>query len=193
LGAYVSTSGFSGSFIIGDQSTATVMTSTETNQFRARFDGGYQLFSNNSLTTGVSLAPGGGAWVNLSDKNKKENFCSINTEDILVKVGAIPLSNWNYKAQDKSIRHIGPLSQDFFAAFHLDGESDTTINTLDIDGINMAAIQALLHRTDELKKKTAELDAAITNLEILRDELHSLKAEVAAMKYQTGIVALEKK
>ena len=66
------------------------------------------------------------------------------------------------------------MAQDFFAAFHLDGESDTTINSLDIDGINMAGIQALKIRTDELSAKTAEIDA-------LKNELEAFKKENAAL------------
>jgi len=46
-------------------------------------------------------------------------------------------------AQAPNAIPYGCMAKDFYAAFKLDGESDMTINTLDIDGINMAAIQAL--------------------------------------------------
>lgn len=181
LGNSVSTNGKQGSCIIGDGSTFTVMNATVNNQFSARFEGGYRLFSNTSLTTGVTLAAGAGSWTSISDKNKKENFNAINTEEILQKVGALPLSNWNYKSQAATVRHIGPMAQDFFAAFHLDGESDTTINTLDIDGINMAAIQALKIRTDELR-------AAMQQLEKYADETSQLKADISEMKKQMDAI-----
>jgi hypothetical protein len=28
------------------------------------------------------------------------------------------MQTWNWKAQAESIRHIGPMAQDFYAAFH---------------------------------------------------------------------------
>jgi hypothetical protein len=128
-------------------------------------------YTNINNSTGVSLDAGGGAWASLSDRNKKENFKGISTEDILLKVGAMPISSWNYKAQAKNVRHIGVMAQDFHAAFHLDGQSDTTINTLDIDGVNMAAIQALKTRTDELKKTIDELRGETATNEAIRKQL----------------------
>lgn len=144
--------------------------------------GGYRLFSNNALTTGVTLAAGGGSWTSVSDRNKKENFKPINSEDILQKIGDIPITNWNYKSQASAQRHIGCMAQDFYAAFHLDGESDTTINSLDIDGINMAAIQALKVRTDELKARTDELNNAVNEIASLKAEVTSMKGEWNEMK-----------
>ena len=101
-----------------------------------------------------------------------ENFISIDKEDILQKVASLEITNWNYKAQPKDTRHIGCMAQDFYAAFHLDGTSETTINTLDIDGINMASIQALAKRTDELKTENASLKA---ELEAIKHKLDALE------------------
>ncbi len=51
----------------------------------------------------------------------------------------MPLSTWNYKAQDDSIRHMDPMAQDFHAAFGLD-VSDKLIDTIDPDAVALAAI-----------------------------------------------------
>ncbi|GAB3816992.1 tail fiber domain-containing protein [Pontibacter rugosus] len=73
---------------------------------------------------------------------------------MLLKVAALPITEWNYKSQTANERHIGPMAQDFYAAFRLDGIGrDTTINTVDIDGVNMVAIQALEKRTTEQQKQ----------------------------------------
>ena len=189
VGNYASTNFKTGAFVMGDNGTSTIMNSSADNQFSARFINGYRLFTNSTLTSGVTLAAGAGAWASVSDKNLKENFREVNTEDILAKVGAIPVTDWNYKTQDKKVRHIGPMAQDFFAAFHLDGESDTTINTLDIDGINMAAIQALKQRTDELKKATNKIDAMQTEIETLKSENSSFKNDIANIKALIGLEA----
>ena len=53
------------------------------------------------------------------------------------------------------------MAQDFFAAFGHDGVgqigSDTTINSGDLAGILMIAVQALEKRTAELKQKEAQI------------------------------------
>ena len=49
---------------------------------------------------------------------------------------------WNDKSQDESVRHIGPTARDFAAALGV-GENDTTISTVDADGVALAAIQGL--------------------------------------------------
>jgi hypothetical protein len=54
----------------------------------------------------------------------------------------VPVSVWNYKSQNPSIRHMGPMAQDLHAAFGL-GESDKGIATIDADGVALAAIQGL--------------------------------------------------
>jgi uncharacterized protein involved in type VI secretion and phage assembly len=78
----------------------------------------------------------------------------------------MPLQSWNYKTQAPAIRHLGPTAQDFYAAFHL-GESDTTINTVDADGVNLLAVQALERRTAELRRENEELRAAVARLEAM--------------------------
>jgi hypothetical protein len=131
-----------------------------------RFANGYRLFSNAGTTSGVSVSAGGGSWSTISDVHKKENFTAINAESILQKVAALPLSRWSYKSQPASQQHIGPMAQDFYAAFALDGKgNDTTINTGDIDGVNMAAIQALEKRTAALKTENEGLKASLEQLQ----------------------------
>ena len=154
IGSYVSTGGSDGALVMGDHSTTTVLTVGVANSYRSRFDGGYRFFSNSALSAGVTLAAGGGAWAGISDRRLKENFRTINNEDLLQKVASLLITNWNYKSQPASQRHIGPMAQDFYAAFKLDGEgADTTINTMDISGVNMAAIQALEKRTAKLNEE----------------------------------------
>jgi hypothetical protein len=40
------------------------------------------------------------------------------------------------------MRHLGPMAQDFHAAFGL-GDSDRTINMVDANGVLIVAVQAL--------------------------------------------------
>lgn len=167
LGNYCATSGKQGSFVIGDNSTTSSLLSTADNEMSMRFNGGYRLFSNSSLTTGVYLLTGGGSWGSVSDIRRKENIEVIDNEKILTSIASIPVTNWNYKSQPATQRHIGPMAQDFYAAFHLDGiGNDTTINTLDIAGVNMAAIQALEKRTKDLQQQNEQLTDLVKKLEL---------------------------
>ena len=83
------------------------------------------------------------------------------------KVAELPISQWSYEAQDESIEHIGPMAQDFYRLFNL-GEDDRHINTLDPDGIALAAIKALYEKSKqdnkELKDRLSKLEEMIKKL-----------------------------
>jgi len=132
--------------------------------------GGYRLFSSGDLSSGVFLARGSGSWTAMSDRNAKENFEPIDSRAVLDKVVVLPLSTWNYKSQSEDIRHIGPMAQDFKAAFGV-GEAETTITTIDADGVALAAIQGLNQKLqEELQRRdaeNAELKQRLTRLEEL--------------------------
>ncbi|MGH7673244.1 MAG: tail fiber domain-containing protein [Gemmatimonadales bacterium] len=170
MGTNASTTGFAGAFVYGDESTfstGALVQATGADQFVVRASGGTFFYSNSALTAGVSLAPGAGAWASVSDANRKENFRELDGEGVLEKIAGMPVREWNYRAQRPSIRHLGPTAQDFYAAFGL-GESETTITTIDADGVAMLAIQALERRTAELRAKAArvaELEARVAELE----------------------------
>jgi hypothetical protein len=94
----------------------------------------------------------------VSDKTKKENFQAVDGEEVLGKIRGFELSSWNFIGHDpRQFRHYGPMAQDFFAAFGYDGlgqiGTETTINSGDIAGILMIAVQALEKRTAEVKQK----------------------------------------
>ena len=78
-----------------------------------------------------------GALTESSDRNKKENFGEIDSQDILKKLVELPLSTWNYKSDDDSTRHLGPMAQDFYASFEL-GKNETTIARIDTAGVTIA-------------------------------------------------------
>ena len=55
----------------------------------------------------------------VSDVNAKENFRDVARRGRAGEIAAMSIQEWNYKAQDASIRHMGPTAQDFRAAFGL--------------------------------------------------------------------------
>ncbi|MCC6988833.1 MAG: tail fiber domain-containing protein, partial [Acidobacteria bacterium] len=168
----------SGTFMFGDRSTTNDVTASAPNQFLVRATGGANFYSNATLTAGVTLAPGGGAWSNLSDVHMKEGFRDLDGEDVLGRLAHMPVREWSYKSQDAGIRHVGPTAQDFHAAFGL-GESDVRISTVDADGVALAAARALEARTAGLREGLA---AQRDELAALRRENDELRARLARLE-----------
>jgi hypothetical protein len=176
IGKNARTSNRQGSIVLGDGCASFSSDSvypTANNQFVVRGCGGIRMYTNQGLTAGVEVAAGGSGWSAVSDRNRKDNFFDITGEDVLVKLRSVPVSTWNYKSQDASVRHMGPVAQDFAAAFGL-GESNLLINSVDIDGVNMAAIKGLDTRTvaqqqriEKLETENADLRARLERLEKL--------------------------
>jgi hypothetical protein len=163
LGSLAATTGFAnGSFVFADHSGSNAFTSNAPNEFGARFAGGYYLYTRADLGTGVALGANGSSWAALSDANAKENFREVDGDDLLARLARVPIREWNYKAQDRSIRHMGPTAQDFRAAFGL-GDFPLRINTVDADGVALAGVKALEARTralqDEVETLRRRLDA----------------------------------
>ena len=105
----------------------------------------------------------------ISDKTKKENFQPVDGEEVLSKLRSLEIPSWNLIGQDpEKFRHYGPMAQDFFAAFGKDGVgtigTPTTINTNDLAGILMIAVQRLEERNVELKARVEGLEQAIKKM-----------------------------
>jgi uncharacterized protein YaiE (UPF0345 family) len=70
----------------------------------------------------MNLQAGGlfvnGAVVLTSDRNAKADFASVDAQEVLEKVAALPLQSWSYTNRP-GVKHVGPMAQDFRAAFGL--------------------------------------------------------------------------
>ncbi len=88
----------------------------------------------------------------------------MNSRGVLAKLMAMPLSIWNNKVGNASIRHIGPTAQDFYSTFGI-GHDDTHIAAFDTNDVALAAIQGLYQENQELKEQNTSLEARLTNLE----------------------------
>lgn len=163
----------SGSFVWGDSNNSDV-SSFGNNTFTARTSGGVAFYTNSGLTTGVAVPPGGGSWASISDRNVKRNIEPIDPHVILSQLTQLPLATWNYESQDESIRHIGPMAQDFHAAFAV-GEDERYITGIDADGVALAAIQGLHQIVQEKDCEIEELKARLTRLEAMLNASHSLE------------------
>ena len=120
-----------------------------------------------NTSTGAYLSLGG-AWTNASDRNRKENIREIDPVAIVEKVAALPVSDWNYRAEADEVRHIGPMAQDFHAAFGFGG-SAKSIATVDADGVALASVKGLYQmiqaKNDEIDDLRKRLDSLARQFE----------------------------
>jgi len=178
IGSKVGSGGHSGSFIFGDNSRASGIVNDKPNQFKVVADGGIVLTLSASGMSNATLNHGDSAWNITSDRNTKTALQSVDPREVLKKVVEMPLSTWRYKEQEMDYRHMGPMAQDFYAAFHL-GPSDKSISTVDADGVALAAIQGLNARLDDKDREMAQRDSEI---DALRDKLAAQETQIAKQK-----------
>lgn len=112
-----------------------------------------------------------GTFVSASDRNAKEHFAPVDSREVLEKVVALPVSEWNYKA-DPTSRHLGPMAQDFYAAFGV-GPDDKHITTVDEGGVALAAIQGLNQKIQDRETEIRKLQETNESLEKRLSELES--------------------
>jgi hypothetical protein len=119
------------------------------------------IYANFGLVTGNFVA---GHFIETSDRNAKSNLAAVDPRSTLRKVAALPIQIWNYKSQPASVRHIGPMAQDFRAAFGL-GEDDKHIAPLDTNGVALASIQGLYLMLIEQNKQITKLRKQLNQLQ----------------------------
>jgi Chaperone of endosialidase len=112
---------------------------------------------------GITVIEGQVPYTFTSDKNQKENFQPVDGDEVLRKLAALSLTSWNYIGHDPGqFRHYGPFAQEFFAVFGHDGVgtvgTPTTINSGDLEGILMIAVQALDKQNRELRTRIEALE-----------------------------------
>jgi len=152
-----------GAFVWAD-TTAANFPSTVANQFNVRASGGTRIFTNTAATVGVRLLPGSNAWSIASDRALKEDFRDIDKQQVLANVQHLSIQNWKLKDEAGNVRHVGPVAQEFHAAFRL-GEDERFIHSGDVDGIALVAIQALAERNDALVAQKRALEQHVAELQ----------------------------
>lgn len=139
-------------------------------------------------TTTLSLDANGnltlsGLLFESSSRTVKENLRAIDGDVLLERVSRLPLYHWNYKTDEPSVTHVGPVAEDFADAFGL-GKDEAHIAALDASGVALGAIQALARQNQAKDAKIGELEARLGEqaaaLEHLRSELKTLMDRVEA-------------
>lgn len=109
-----------------------------------------------------------------SDRNRKTNIIGVDSSDVLARVRKLPVATWSWQ-EEEGVRHLGPMAQDFKAAFGL-GDTDTGIAPLDMAGVSLAAIQAL---SQDLERKNDEIEALKVQNADLAARLAAIEAALA--------------
>jgi hypothetical protein len=137
--------------------------------------GGFAWSVSGSGVNEMLLSPTGdltiqGTLTELSDRNAKTNIKQVDSQMVLDRLLDLPIATWQRRGQD-GITHLGPMAQDFRALFGL-GVDDTSIATVDMAGVTMAAVQALNAKVEakdaeieRLEARLAALEAALTALQ----------------------------
>ncbi len=195
LGYHAHTNARQGTFVFGDRSTVDYIRAGVNHSANWRVSGGFRIFTSSNLSTGVTLQSGSvtsnwgqsnaviststgaylhtnGTWTNASDSARKHRVVPVTGEDVLARLRGLPISTWTYKTEVPGVRHIGPMAQDFKAAFGL-GDDDKVIGTVDADGVALAAAKALEVRTRE---QAAQIAALSAQNDALRARLDALEA-----------------
>jgi hypothetical protein len=175
-----------GCFVWGDHASFAPVSCDGANRFIVRSRGGVYFWAGGTSQAtyfGVELRPNDVGWVQSSDRNLKENLQSVDTREVLERVVRLPITTWTLKAQELPIRHMGVMAQDFRSAFGL-GDSELGINTVDADGVALAAIQGLHAKLEtklvEQARQIAEQARAIAEHAREVRSLRSALADVLA-------------
>ena len=149
----------------------------------------------------------GGVTVTSDRYVKTPSEQELSDEEILDSIMGLTIEKWQYNRDidnGKEVYHIGPYAQDFQREFGL-SDQDTKINLLDMAGVNMRAIQAVIRKQERLEKelfrvlhrnqKMRERSLASYNenkrLKKVEEENEVLKKK--NQELEARIIALEKK
>jgi hypothetical protein len=98
-----------------------------------------------------------------SSRSLKDDIRPLNPQDVLARLGNLLISEWRFKQGTSAVRHVGPMAEDFHAAFGL-GADGETLSVTDVSGVALAAIQALLQRVRKLEEANRELSERLQGL-----------------------------
>ena len=99
-----------------------------------------------------------------SDRATKRAIEPVDSDDVLAGVERLDVSRWSYRWDGPDVRHIGPMAQDFAAAFDV-GADDRKISVIDMNGVALAAIKSLKAQVDRQEHEIADLRAALEGSE----------------------------
>ena len=135
-------------------------------------------FGTNTSNGNGAYLSGTGVWTNASSRTFKDSFAAIDPVAVLEKLVALPVKTWYYKGNRGDGQHMGPVAEDFAAAFGL-GSNEKYIGSVDESGVAFAAIQGLNRK---FASENADLKARNAALQERLDQLASRLAKLEAQR-----------
>ena len=125
--------------------------------FRMLQNGNFSIDDPNTSGKEAEFRSGGnlvikGALTQNSSRVNKKGISSVDENLILEKLDQLDISHWTYKHDKDHVRHLGPMSEDFYSIFKLGGTAKG-ISSIDTAGVSLAAIKAL-----NVKYKLAQVE-----------------------------------
>ena len=132
-----------------------------------------QVGTTTSAGNGAYLTTGG-VWTDASSIKLKTNFLRLDDNWLFSKIKNLDILRWEYKNSKET--HIGPTSEQFVNEFSVGNGDDKHLSTLDVSGVALRGVQALIHKIEEKESEITELKNEVnrlSKLEILVKELES--------------------
>lgn len=117
----------------------------------------FTLSGGGNLTIAGNLTQG-------SSREIKKAIEKLDGNQVLQQIAGLPVSRWSYKHDGAGISHVGPMAEDFHAAFGL-GTDNRHISPLDVASVALLAVQGLKQENDMLSEENAELRERLERLE----------------------------
>jgi len=162
--------------------------------------GGVYMYAGETGAGGCTLLNGASGWSCSSDRSLKSGVARVDASDVLDRVATLPIARWSFTAAP-GVVHMGPMAQDFHAAFEL-GDDPTRLAPMDVQGVALAAIQALNTKLEAKvaglaqsmtekdariaaqQERIADLEERLAQVESLRGDLASLRQTLAALQQE---------
>ena len=127
----------------------------------------------------------GGSLTELSSRAAKTDIEEIDPLTILQQLSQMDIPVWSYTHDPNGTRHLGPMAEDFWAAFGL-GRDDKHIALTDKAGVALAAIKGLDRKAQTTEQQIAELKQVVSEkdqkIETLEQRLEALEKRIAAQE-----------
>lgn len=146
-------------FNTDDESGGSFASAAE-HEFAVKAIGGFRFITNHAASTGMYMTAS--TWTAVSDRRLKTDIDEVDADDILEAFADLPIFQFRYRGDERL--NIGPMAQDFYAAFgdwveeERNAEGYLAIADADKTALLMAAVSALLARVKDLEAKVESLE-----------------------------------
>ncbi len=124
--------------------------------------------------------------VQTSDVNKKENIRVVDGTSVLDRLAQLRIARWNFKDDAAHTDHVGPMAQEFHAAFGL-GDDPTRISPLDVGGIALAGVKELQQQAHDYHAEVASLQQQLGEKDRQLEEMQARMGRLEALLQQLAL------